>query len=38
VVELDVDSICFHGDHAEAEKIIQKVVAKLKGLGVGIRS
>ncbi|MAS51827.1 MAG: lactam utilization protein LamB [Flavobacteriales bacterium] len=38
VVELDVDSICFHGDHAEAEKIIQKMVAKLKGLGVGIRS
>jgi len=38
VVELHVDSICFHGDHKHSENIIQKVVEELKNSGVEIRS
>ena len=37
-IDVCVDSICFHGDHKNSEKIIQKVVAELKSLGVEIRS
>jgi lactam utilization protein B len=38
LIELKVDSICFHGDHNNSEELIQKVVAKLKREGVEIRS
>ena len=38
VVELNVDSICFHGDHKHSDNIIQKVVEELKNSGVEIRS
>ena len=38
VIELNVDSICFHGDHKEAEKIIQKVVKELNKKGIEVRS
>ena len=37
-IDVCVDSICFHGDHKNSEKIIQKVVAELKNLGIEIRS
>lgn len=37
-IDLYVDSICFHGDHKHSGKTIQKVVEKLKNLGVEIRS
>tara|TARA_B100000674_G_scaffold122014_1_gene93250 strand:+ start:744 stop:1472 length:729 start_codon:yes stop_codon:yes gene_type:complete len=38
VIELHVDSICFHGDHKHSENIIQKVVEELKNSGLEIRS
>ncbi|MBO72729.1 MAG: lactam utilization protein LamB [Flavobacteriales bacterium] len=37
-IELNVDSICFHGDHKGSEKIIRKVVSRLKEKGIEIRS
>ncbi|MAW65842.1 MAG: lactam utilization protein LamB [Flavobacteriales bacterium] len=38
LIELKVDSICFHGDHNNSGELIKKVVAELKKEGVEIRS
>lgn len=37
IINLEVDSICFHGDHKHAVKLIQKVTAELKNKGIEIR-
>ena len=38
LIDLEVDSICFHGDHKSSGELIQKVVVELKKEGVEIRS
>ena len=37
-IKLDIDSICFHGDHADAVKLIKASFNKLKAIGIEIRS
>jgi UPF0271 protein len=37
VIDLKVDSICFHGDHKYADQLIHKVVTELKNKGVEVR-
>lgn len=37
-LNLDVDSICFHGDHKGSEKLIEEVVQTINKEGIGIGS
>ena len=37
-LNLNIDSICFHGDHDGAEKLIKEVVQTINKEGIGIRS
>ena len=38
IIELKVNSICFHGDQVEAVKLIKSSIQELKSRGIEIRS